>query len=197
MGEQHDLGNAGLPAQEIDPRFHVEGQLLEIDLRFVVFVPRVHAKQQEAATRQLGAGAMIEEVRGAMHHEDADVRRRTGVGLIQRALADALKCDELRIRLCPRRAESNAENNGKSECGALHGGSPAVVSIGLKATPVSKCLRSSTPKGFVSQPRFPVAPRLQRPAGGRSLWWVRGACHRAGPMAGSGRTRWLCPPYDC
>jgi len=63
---------------------------------------------------------MIEKVRSAMHRENADTRRLTGIGPVQRSLADTLKRDELRIRQCSRRAESDAEDDGESECGALH-----------------------------------------------------------------------------
>src|SRR5579871_3145845 len=91
VGKQHNLGDTHLSAQKIDARLDVERQLLEIDQRLVVLVARVHAQQQETATRQLSAGAMVEEVRGAMHDENADVRRRPGVGSVERALADSLK----------------------------------------------------------------------------------------------------------
>jgi len=74
--EQYDLGDARLPAQKFDADLHIERQLLKLDRGLVVFEPAVHAQHQEAAPRQLGAGAVREVVRGAVHDHDANVRRR-------------------------------------------------------------------------------------------------------------------------
>jgi hypothetical protein len=134
MGEQDDLGDPGLPAQKIDAGFHVERQLLEIHQRFVVFVARVHAQHQEPAPRQLGAGGMIEVVRGAVHRQNRHVGRSTGIGLVERAFADALERDESRIALRPGRVGSEEERDGSSDCGAQHGSPPEGSFLDAQAT---------------------------------------------------------------
>jgi hypothetical protein len=51
VGEQQYFRDARLPAEEFDPRLHVERQLLEIDQRLIVLVARIHAKHEKAAAR--------------------------------------------------------------------------------------------------------------------------------------------------
>ena len=111
MGEQYDFGNAGLPAQERDAGLHVERQLFEIHLRFVVLVARVHAKHQKTAPRQFRAGAVVEIVRGAVHRQNADMRRRTGIGPVERAFGYPREGDELRTAL--RTGKLAPENQGQ------------------------------------------------------------------------------------
>ena len=80
------LRDAGLPAQELDARLDVERVLLEADRRFVVVRPRIHRQHQEPAPGELGRGEVGEEVAGAVDQQHRDVRRRAGVGLVERAL---------------------------------------------------------------------------------------------------------------
>ena len=171
MGEQHDLGDAGLPAQQRHPGFHVERQLLEIDQRLVVLVTRVHAQHEEAAARQLGAGAVIEIVRGAMHREEGNMGRRAGIGPIERALADARKRDELRIGLGVGNAGHEAECEPGQNCSrdgnAQHGCPPVFLRL--------PCRRKKPPASSgVAQGR-PERTMLANP-----LAWD----HRCGRIAG-------------
>jgi hypothetical protein len=68
---------------------------------------------------------MVEEVRRAVHDENADMRRRPRIGPVERALADAGKGDELRIGLRLRQAGHNAEKDDERERDAAHGNSPS------------------------------------------------------------------------
>jgi hypothetical protein len=74
--EQHHARDAGLLAQELDPRLDVERVPLEIDGRFVVVGPRVHRQHEESALGELRRGEVREEVGGAVNQEHRDVRGR-------------------------------------------------------------------------------------------------------------------------
>ena len=115
--EQHDLGDAGLPAQDLDASLHVERQLLEFDQRLVVLVARVHAQHQEAAPRQLGAGAMGEIVRRAMHDQHAHMRRWSRVGVVERSLGSARNRDQLGPALRPGGSRSQSDHDRRGDGG--------------------------------------------------------------------------------
>ena len=129
VGEQHHLGDAGLPAQELDAGLDVERQLFEVDQDFVVLVAGIHAQHQESASRQFRAGPVREIVRRPMHHQDADMRRGTGIGLVERGLAYARHRDEFGMALRRGGMGRKAERESTGYCyGAQHRNPPSILS---------------------------------------------------------------------
>jgi len=96
--------------QEFDATLHVERQLLEVDHRFVVFETSGHAQQHEAAFRQFGAGWMREIVRRSVHHQNTNMRRWAGIGLVERAFDRALERNEFRSALGDARCGCEAKH---------------------------------------------------------------------------------------
>ncbi len=117
VAEQHDLSDAGLAAQEFDAGLHVERDLVPAHLHLVVGEARVHAQHQEAAARELGAAGVREIVRGAMDDDDADMRRRPAVRLVERGRSRR-EANEQRIALRLRghcKAQQHARKNEDAE----------------------------------------------------------------------------------
>jgi hypothetical protein len=131
IADQQHLGDARLLAQELDPHLHVERQPLEVDVRLVVLVARVHAQHQEATPRQLRAGAVRQVVRRAVHDDDADMRRRTAVGLVEHRLGAAGEGQEFGMALRGGRSACETQRRRRGERGLKpeppHGFSPCLV----------------------------------------------------------------------